>query len=147
MIYEGPFLIMLVRRFVFFISEANQDWIEYSRSRVLKDFNEIMMIPRYLYVSQGIVLPVICLTEPSVSRHLIQSFKIIKARIMGQKPKIYTKGILSENQYDNLKNHPSTVFLTSHLNNYLACAVSNSIKEGMKRDIQLGTEVPENPQL
>lgn len=147
MIYEGPFLIMLVRRFAFFISKANQDWIEYSRSRVLKDFNEIMMIPRYLYVSQGIVLPIICLTEPSVSRHLIQSFKMLKSRMMCEKLKVYKKDTLTLNQYGNLKNHPSTVFLTSQLNNYLACAVSTSIKEGMKRDIQLGTEVPKNPEL
>ena len=108
-----------------------------------------MILPRLLYLTLGLVFSIISLRDQQVYRHFTRQVKKLRNKFLGI-PWYESSDEQLLNNYktieENMKYHPSTLFLSQHLNNFLVCSITQGIIETLRSDIKLGTEVPENPE-
>lgn len=70
-VYELPFTMLISRDAIMMIFYGRIDsWTNFTESFVYKEYDSLTIIPRIVYMTQGFFIPLFCLSEPQVKKHL-----------------------------------------------------------------------------
>ena len=70
-VYELPFTMLISRDAIMMILYGRiGSWTNFTESFVYKEYDSLTIVPRIVYMTQGFFIPLFCLTEPQVKKHL-----------------------------------------------------------------------------